>query len=325
MSGPLQFNGLERVVLPPGPVHVAVGMFDGVHLGHRAVIEAAVQSARRIGGRSVVLTFDPHPSVLFRPEDPVRLILSTEEKVRLIGALGVDAVVVQPFTREFASVEADDFLPFLRRRLPGLAAVYVGENWRYGRGRLGDVAGLLEAGRREGVTVFSAPRVSLDGAVISSTRIRGAIAAGRIDEAGALLGYVYPTVGTVVTGRRLGRTIDFPTLNIDWNPDLRPRFGVYVVRVEAASGDLAANLRPGDPRAYHPGVANYGVRPTVENTPVARLEIHILGPCPYTYGDRLRVEWLRFLRPEEKFESLPALVAQIGRDAAAARAEFSLP
>jgi riboflavin kinase/FMN adenylyltransferase len=314
MSLPAQFDGLDHVALPARPLHVAIGMFDGVHLGHRVVVESAVQSARHSGGVSVVLTFSPHPSVLFKPENPTRMILDLPAKVAMLGAIGVDAVVVQHFTREFAAITAEEFVPLIKRHLPGLAGIYVGDNFRFGQGRKGDVAMLVREGRRHGITVFSAPRVNLDGAPISSTRIRERILNGDMKGAAALLGYVYTAAGTVVHGKHLGKTIGFPTLNLGWSPDLRPLYGVYAVRVSGA-------------RSYGwlPAVANYGLRPTVEQAVEPRLEIHMLVACPYGAGDPVAVEWIRFLRPEKKFSGIEELRSQIGRDVAAARAEFSLP
>jgi riboflavin kinase / FMN adenylyltransferase len=314
MSLPAHFDGLDRVALPGRPLHVAIGMFDGVHLGHRAVIESAVQSARHGGGVSVVLTFDPHPSVLFRPDNPTRMILDLPAKMAKVGLLGVDAVVVQMFTRDFAAISAEEFVPYIKRHLPRLAGIYVGENFRFGNGRKGDVAMLVAEGRRHGIMVFSAPRVNLDGEPISSTRIREQIQKGDMKAAAALLGYVYTADGTVVHGKHLGRKIGFPTLNLGWSPDLRPLYGVYAVRVSGARN-----------YGWLPAVANYGLRPTVEQASEPRLEIHLLVACPYGPGDRISVEWVRFLRPEKKFGGIEELRAQIARDVAEARAEFSLP
>jgi riboflavin kinase/FMN adenylyltransferase len=314
MSLPAQFDGLDRVSLPSRPLHVAIGIFDGVHLGHRAVIESAVQSARHSGGVSVVLTFAPHPSVLFRPENPTRMILDLPSKRAKVGSLGIDAVVVQPFTRDFAAISAEEFVPFIKRHLPRLAGIYVGENFRFGRGRKGDVAMLVAEGRRHGIMVFSAPRVNLDGEPISSTRIRERIQAGDMKGAAALLGYVYTADGTVVHGKHLGRKIGFPTLNLGWSPDLRPLYGVYAVRVSGAKS-----------YGWLPAVANYGLRPTVEQSSEPRLEIHMLVACPYGAGDQVAVEWVRFIRPERKFGGLEELKAQIALDVAEAKSEFSLP
>jgi riboflavin kinase / FMN adenylyltransferase len=314
MNLPAQFDGLDHVALPARPLHVAIGMFDGVHLGHRVVVESAVQSARHAGGVSVVLTFAPHPSVLFKPDHPTRMILDLPSKLAKLGSLGVDAVVVQPFTRDFAAVSAEEFVPLIKRHLPRLAGIYVGENFRFGKGRSGDVAMLVKEGRRHGITVFSAPRVNLDGEPISSTRIRERIQTGDMKGAAALLGYIYTAEGTVVHGKHLGRTLGFPTLNLGWSPDLRPLYGVYAVRVRG-------------PRSYGwlPAVANYGLRPTVEQAVEPRLEIHTLVTCPYGAGDLVVVEWVRFIRPEKKFGAVDELRAQIARDVVAARAEFSLP
>ena len=314
MNQPRDFDGLARAALPPGPLHLAVEMFDGVHLGHRAVIEAAVQSARRSGGVAAVLTFWPHPSALFRPQEPTRLIMSQATKARVLGTLGLDAVITETFDADYASIEAEDFIPQLRRHLPQLAAIYVGENWRFGRGRRGDVGLLLAEGRRHGLGVFSAPRVNFDGAPISSTRLRALLLAGEIASANALLGYSYFSAGRVVPGKQLGRTIGFPTLNLDWAPELRPKFGVYAVRVSGEN--IPVSL---------PGVANYGLRPTVEQVARPRLETHVLASCPFGDGDDITVEWLRFMRPEMKFGGVAELQAQIARDVAAARAEFFLP
>ena len=308
-----QYAGIEHAALPPAPLHLAIGMFDGVHLGHRAVIEAAVQSARRSGGTAAVLTFSPHPSTLFRPNQPTRLIMDATNKARVLHRLGMDAMITQPFTPEFAQVAAMDFLPWLRQRAPQLAAVYVGENFRFGQGRKGDIALLVAEGKKQGVTVFSAPRVNFDGEPISSTRIRALLEAGEVAAANALLGYSYFAEGPVVPGKRLGRTIGFPTLNVAWAPDLRPRFGVYVVRVAGAKSVTAL-----------PGVANYGLRPTVEQAVEPLLEAHVLGDCPFEAGDTVTVKWLRFIRPERKFSGVEELRAQIAKDRAEAAADFSL-
>ncbi|HTO03395.1 MAG TPA: riboflavin biosynthesis protein RibF [Opitutus sp.] len=312
MSLPVQFDGLHQAVLSQRPLHLAIGIFDGVHLGHRAVIEAAVHSAHRSHGQAAVLTFAPHPSVLFRPESPTRMMMDGSAKARLLGTLGVEVVITQPFTHEFAQTAAEDFLPLLKRHLPQLVAVYVGENWRFGRGRGGDIALLVSEGRRLGLSVFSAPRVNLNGEPISSSRIREAIESGEIASANMMLGYVYFAQGVVLPGKKLGRTLGFPTLNLAWSPDLRPRFGVYVVRV--SGGKTNSPLK---------AVANYGLRPTVEQTAEPRLEVHVLGVCPFDVGDEITVEWLHFLRPEKKFANVEELRIQIGRDRDAAEIFFA--
>lgn len=309
---PALFPSVEAARLPSQPLHLAIGMFDGVHLGHRAVIEAAVQSARLNGGIAGVLTFDPHPSAVLRPDQPTPLIMEASTKARHFLRLGVQAVMIHPFTPEFARLESEAFPVWLKERLPRLSAVYVGQTWRFGAGRRGDIALLLEAGRKLGFSVFSAPPVHFDGEPISSTRIRTLLSVGDVARSGALLGYPYYAEGPVVSGRRLGRQIGVPTLNLAWSPGLRPRHGVYVTRV---TGE-----KSGGP---HPAISNYGLRPTVEQTQEPRLETHLLGPCPFTQGDVITVEWLRFLRPEMKFGGLDELRAQIARDIDEARRSLS--
>lgn len=302
MSGPLRFEALEQAVLPAGPVHLAIGMFDGVHLGHQSVIGAAVRAARQDGGLAGVLTFWPHPSRLLRPEAPTRLLLSREAKQRVLAKLELDFVIEQEFSREFARIGAEEFVPYLRRCLPTAKTLVVGENWRFGQGREGDVSALVTHASRAGLTVVSLPRLTRNGAPVSSSRIRTLLEAGQLDEANALLGYSYFCEGVVTPGRQLGREIGFPTLNLAWAPELQPRFGVYVVSVTDGRGATSV------------GVANFGLRPTVGTATEPRLEVHILGETGLGPADRLTVHWLRFLRPEKKFADIGELRAQIALD-----------
>ncbi|MFZ5495500.1 MAG: riboflavin biosynthesis protein RibF [Verrucomicrobiota bacterium] len=303
----LQCDGLTAARLPARPLHLAIGMFDGVHLGHQSVIEAAIHSARRCGGLAGVLTFAPHPSVLLRPENPTPLLMPPGMKRTVLARLGVDVLIEQAFTRDYAAIAAEDFVPHLRRHLPHLAAVYVGENWRFGRDRGGDVTLLVAEAKKAGLAVFSAPRLNHNGAPISSSRLRELLIAGDLAGVNAMLGYTYFTEGVVERGRQLGRTLGFPTLNLAWTPELRPRYGVYAVEVAGA----------GQSRALR-GVANYGLRPTVAQTAQPLLEVHLLEPSPLTYGDKLTVSWLHFLRPESKFGSPEELRRQIEKDRKAA-------
>ncbi len=314
MRAPAIFDGIDRADPPRRPLHLAIGMFDGVHLGHQAVIAAAVHSAERTGGAAGVLTFWPHPSALFNPARKTRMIMAPTTKNRVLAGLGVDFIIEQPFVPEFASIPAEGFLAALKRALPSLTSVYVGENWRFGAGRTGDVALLLRTAEPLGLSVFSAPRVHFNGTPISSTRIREALVSGAIGDANALLGYSYFAQGETQPGRRLGRTIGFPTLNLPWEPELMPAFGVYRVRV----------ARP-DRIRWHPAVANYGLRPTVCESKEPVLEVHVLGDCPFAYRDQIVVEWLRFMRPERRFSDIDELREQIAKDRDQARAEFFLP
>ncbi len=314
MNTPQVFLGIDQASLSRSPLHLAIGMFDGVHLGHQAVIESAVHSAVRTGGQSGVLTFWPHPSALVQPERRTRLMMAPETKHKVLSTLGVNFIIEQPFGTDFAKIAAEDFLPHLKKALPSLAGVYVGDNWRFGTGRRGDSALLLATAAPLGVSVFSAPRVQFNGVPISSTLIREHLRAGRIEQVNALLGYSYFAEGESIPGRRLGRTLGFPTLNLPWEPELTPAYGVYAVRVA-----------PSDRSVWYPGIANYGLRPTVDENNNPLLEVHLLVDCPFACGDAMVVEWLKFLRPERRFTGLEELKAQIQNDCLAARAEFSLP
>ncbi len=294
-----------------GPVFLAIGMFDGVHTGHCAVLGTCLNHACQAAGQAGVLTFHPHPSRLFHPENPVLLIQEPWMKEIRLARMGFAFLIEQHFQAEFASVETKDFPALLQRALPELQAVYVGENWRYGKGRTGDVSTLTEGFGQLGVRVFSQARVESDGESVSSTRIRRLLEAGEIGQANDLLGYAYFARSTVIAGRQLGRTIGFPTLNLPWNPELKPRYGVYEVRV------LDANDRP-----LGMGIANYGMRPTVEQSAAEPLlEVHLLdnpSSMPGS-GEILTVEWLKFIRPETRFTSVEELREQIARDVATVR------
>jgi len=314
VSSTRQFSSTESAgaaIARDRPLHLAIGMFDGVHLGHRAVIETAVQSARGSGGLAAVLTFRPHPSRIFCPQRPTRLIHDPGTQAGLLAGLGVDAVIFEPFTPGFARIEAGDFLPWLRQRLPSLAGVHVGGGWRFGAGRAGDVARLVESARGTGISVCGVPAVEFDGEPVNSTRIRLLLESGDIARANALLGYAYFARGPVIAGKKLGRTLGFPTLNLAWSPELTPRFGVYFVRVSGRGATL-------------PGIANYGVRPTVEKAAAPQLETHVLGACPLDDGDVITVEWLESLRPEMAFSGLAELRSRIEADVGEARAWFAL-
>ena len=317
MNLPATIDGLEEAALPnERPLHLAIGMFDGVHRGHQSVIRHAIQSARADHGLAAVLTFWPHPSVLFRPEQAVLQIMPPELKKQVLRSLGIDLVIQQPFTPAFASIPADALVAHLKTHLPSLVSIYVGENWRFGQGRTGDVQLLAQLGQALGVRVNSAPRLQHQGEAISSTRIRNCLTEGDMTSANDLLGYTYFSEGTIQKGQQLGRTLGFPTLNLPWSPPLKPRFGVYAVRVTDPA-DSTDHARPVS------GVANYGVRPTVEslsNTPAPLLEVFLLGDrCPWQTGDRIHVEWLDFIRPEQRFAGIDDLKAQIARDVETAR------
>lgn len=308
-----QFESLDALSRSDlGEVHLAVGMFDGLHIGHRTVIESAVARKTGSSAKVGVLTFWPHPSRLFNPAVPTRMILTPECKRVELSKYALDFVVEEPFTREFAAVEASQFVDYLIQALPGLKTLHAGDNWRFGKGRSGDMEALKTFASAKGITVYSLDCHEIEGSRVSSTRIRELLQGGSIVEANRLLGYGYYSLSTVTQGKRLGRQIGVPTLNLPFEGDLRPRYGVYSVYVADVDSDH-----------WYPAVANFGVKPTVQDDPHPLLEVHILGDCPFDYGHRLKARWIRFLRPEEKFDGLDSLKKQIEKDIEDAKAHLT--
>lgn len=294
----------------PGPLFLAIGVFDGVHLGHRAVIERALSDATRAGGTAVVVTFDPHPIRLLRPEQAPRLLTSTEHKVRLIRALGITQLLIIPFDQTFAATPPADFIRALAAAARPLREICVGFEWSFGKGRAGNLALLDELGRELGFDEIGVPAVQIDGEVVSSTLIRRSVESGDLARAAQLLGRDYTVLGTVVKGAQLGRTLGFPTANLSAHNEQFPPDGVYAVRICRGAQTLH-------------GVANIGIRPTLANASGERLfEVHVFDFAEDLYGEDLEVSFHRFLRSEQKFPNLEALRQQIALDALSARESF---
>jgi len=293
-------------------LHLAIGAFDGVHLGHRAVLHSAREAARAGGGIVGVLTYDPHPSKVLRPESSVPLIFTRAQKDDRLTEAGAQVIHHEKFDRAHAGIEAADFPKWLKQTFPHLKSLHVGSNFQYGRGRAGNGETLIAHGLSEGLSVKLVEAVHLGDETVSSSRIRQCLVAGELDLANAMLLRPYEAEGTIIGGRRLGRTIGFPTVNVAWEPELKPAYGVYAVEVIFKGEAL-------------PAVANYGQRPTVESGPVAPLlEAHVLrGEAPTT-GDAVRIRWVRRLRAEQKFADLAALQAQIAKDSALAKQALGL-
>jgi len=288
---------------------VTVGNFDGVHRGHQALVAAARESARSRGGTTVVLTFDPHPSHVLSPHRAPEALLTVGQKAEILGALGVDRLAVLPFTRALAEKTAEDFARDVLQHCLGARSVIVGENFRFGRHRQGDAAHLAQLGRSMGFSVEPVGAVLHDGAPISSTRIRAAVARGEIEAANALLGRAYFLDGRVRHGEGRGRTLGFPTANLELLNEAVPGGGVYAcrVRVEAAA---TSSLRP--------AVVNVGRRPTFGGGDMI-VEVHLLDFQADLYDRVLRVLFVGKLRDEQKFADVDALKRQIAQDAAEAR------
>ncbi len=302
-------RSLEPAVFDRNSV-VTVGTFDGVHLAHQEIIERIVTRARELSGRSVVVTFDPHPKEVVRSaQGPVELLTMLEERCERLGELGVDLTVVIPFTKEFSKLTAGEFYSTYLIRGVGLLEVIVGHDHMFGRDRQAGQDELQRLGREHGFQVSVVPPLAVDGEVISSTRIRRALAAGAVEKAGAMLGYPYRLSGTVVPGDGRGKTMGYPTANLDVRRagKIVPARGVYAVEV------LVGAVRGG-------GIANIGVRPTVTDGTRETIEVHIFDTAADLYGSTVRMGFIGRLRDERKFKGLDELVAQLGDDERRARA-----
>jgi riboflavin kinase / FMN adenylyltransferase len=280
-------------------VALALGNFDGVHLGHRALFKEASER-----GRPGALTFEPHPGKVLQPELAPRLITPLPRKLQLMEAAGLEVVVVLPFTVAFARTPARDFEALLFDGA-GVRAVVVGRDYTYGAQRAGTVVTLGEAALRRGAVVALVEPVTVGGVVASSSRIREYILEGRVSAARALLGRPFDLDGVVVKGDGRGRSIGWPTANVDTHGELLPGSGVYAVRVRTAEG-------------WRGGAANIGTKPTFGGSAVT-VEVHLLDWSGDLYGQEVRVEFLERLRPERRFASVSELTAQIQRDVEEAR------
>lgn len=285
---------------------VALGNFDGFHLGHQAVVGRAVALARAQGRPALVATFDPHPVRFFKPDAPPFRLTTLDQRQRLFAAAGADAMIVFHFDAELAAVTARDFvLDRLVRRI-GAAAVVTGEDFTFGKGRGGNRAVLAALGQEFRLGVESVAPVALDGETVSSSRIRDALQAGDCATASRLLTRPFAIEGIVQHGDKMGRALGYPTANLALGSYLRPRYGVYAVRGRLPDGRLLD------------GAASVGIRPTFD-PPKELLEPYFFAFDGDIYGRTIEVAFHRFLRPEAKFDSLDALKAQMARDCAGAR------
>jgi riboflavin kinase/FMN adenylyltransferase len=286
---------------------LALGNFDGVHRGHQAVIGAALDAARAAGKPSLVATFDPHPSRHFRPDSPPFALTTPAQKLKLFQGLGVDGAVVIPFDAALAGLSARAFAEeWLVQRL-GVTHVVTGEDFTFGKGRSGSAETLADLGRELGFTAQALAPVTAGDEVISSTRVRQALVEGDMETATRLLTRPFTIAMPVIHGDKRGRTIGVPTANQELGGYVRPRYGVYAVRVRLPDGSVAD------------GVANLGIRPMFD-PPKELLETWILDWSGDLYGQTIEVELVRWLRGELKLDGLEALRAQIARDTEAARA-----
>ncbi|MFV9505772.1 MAG: bifunctional riboflavin kinase/FAD synthetase [Oscillochloridaceae bacterium umkhey_bin13] len=284
---------------------LTMGKFDGLHLGHRQLITTAVERAKLLGMQSVVLTWDPHPNAVIRPDQPLQLLTNLEEKIELISQLGPDLLVVAPFTRETMTTSAEAYLAQIAAAIP-LRELWVGEDFAMGRGRSGDVPSLMLIGTQLGFAVGAVSKIVTNGDPVSASRVRELLRAGSVEAVVPLLGRPFGLRGVVVQGDQRGRTIGFPTANLQIAPEhVLPADGVYAGHVEL-NGTL------------HPAVTNLGVRPTFDGLR-RTVEAHLLDWSGDLYGQSLRLTFLHRLRGEQKFDGIAALVSQIQHDANQAR------
>ena len=303
--------------LPPdarGAV-VAIGNFDGVHHGHRVVLDEARAIAGPLGAPIAVMSFEPHPRSFFRPDDPPFRLSPFRIRARLLEAINVDLHFVLPFDERFSRQSADAFITEILVGGLGARHVVVGYDFCFGQNRVGNADMLLAFGRAHGFGVTAVPKVmDPTGAVFSSSTIRQHLREGRPRDAATFLGRFWEIEGRVEAGDRRGRTLGYPTANVDLGEYLRPAFGVYAVRAAVDTGQ--------EPLSWHDGVANVGIRPMYEtNSPL--LEAHLFDFSADLYGQHLRVQLVELLRGEAKFDGVEALVAQMDKDSVAARMALS--
>jgi riboflavin kinase / FMN adenylyltransferase len=298
----------------PLPAHlkggvIAVGNFDGVHRGHQSVLTRALETARERGVPALVLTFEPHPRTVFRPDSPVFRITQAPLKARILEALGFSAVIEYPFDREFSQRSPDDFVHGILKDWLGASEVVTGVDFHFGKGREGGPAFLMDAGQKYGfgVTLVDAFRDE-NADVVSSSRIRALLKEGDVSEAAGLLGYHYTVEAEIIGGEKLGRQLGFPTANMQLRPEAELASGIYAVRFRRQDGTIQN------------GVASYGRRPTVTENGAPLLETYVFDFSGDLYGQICSVSFFGYLRPELKFDGLEPLVAQMKRDEEEARA-----
>ncbi|MDQ3929123.1 MAG: bifunctional riboflavin kinase/FAD synthetase [Chloroflexota bacterium] len=292
----------------PTPAVLTIGSFDGVHLGHQALISNVVQSARARNVAAVALTFEPSPREVLRPDLPLSYLTRLPRKLELLGNLGLDETIVVPFTQELSRVQAPDFIAWLRQYLP-FVEMWEGEGFALGHGRTGNTEVLARLGDEMGYTLQISPLVQLEGEPVSSTRVRQAVAEGDVEKATRLLGRPYGVPGLVVHGSKRGRELGYPTANLDTPTNQAiPADGVYASWcVRPATGETL------------PSLTSVGIRPMFEND-VRLVEVYILDYSADLYGETLATQFVRYLRPQQRFDSLEAFIAQMRQDEANARA-----
>lgn len=290
---------------------LTIGNFDGLHRGHRALLERLTAQARHLGLPAAVMTFEPHPREFFSPEQAPARLTSLREKLELMNGCGIDRVHVCRFDAGLASLSAADFIERILVRALAVRHLIIGDDFRFGSGRSGDFAMLARAGARHGFAVEAMETVDWQGERVSSSAVREALETGDLDHAARLLGRPYAIAGRVVSGERIGRQLGFPTANVQLKRKRLPLAGIFAVSV------AGLGARP------LPGAASLGVRPTLAAGLKPVLEVHLLDFDRVIYGAHVAVNFLRKLREELKFDGLEALREQIARDVEQTRSYFA--
>lgn len=309
-------------VLAEAPVALTIGNFDGVHLGHQAMLARLKEAASRLGLASCVMIFEPHPREFFAPDKAPTRLTSLREKLELLAAAGVERVQVCRFNFDFARISAEDFIVDILQQGLAVRWMLVGDDFRFGARRAGDFAMLEAFSGRCGFEVEEMPGYTAHGVRVSSTAVRKALATGDLNFAKLLLGRPYSISGRVVNGHKLGRKIGFPTANIQLKHNRAPLSGIFAVEVEIEIPD-ASELSSCKTMSPLRGVASLGVRPTVHEHGKPVLEVYLFDFDHEIYGRHLRVHFLHKLRDEEKYPDLETLTKQIGQDVEDARDYFS--
>jgi riboflavin kinase / FMN adenylyltransferase len=290
---------------------LAIGNFDGLHLGHRALLERLTTTARQHGLPSAVMTFEPHPRELFTPEQAPARLTSLREKLALLESCGIDEVFMLHFNRKLAGLTADEFVERILVRGLGVRHLIIGDDFRFGKGRSGDFALLQAAGQQHGFGVEAMHTIEIDGERVSSSAVRDTLAGGDLEHAARLLGRPYCISGRVVHGGKIGRKLGWPTANIQLKRKRVALTGVFAAMVS------------GIDKRHLPGAASLGVRPTLGHGLRPVLEVHLFDFDQQIYGAHVTVHFLHKLRDEAKFDSLETLTEQIARDVAATQEYFS--
>jgi riboflavin kinase / FMN adenylyltransferase len=301
----LLITDLSRITTKFTNTVLTLGNFDGLHLGHQELIKIVMKRARETGAASMVVTFRPHPLKILAPEKCPPLISIYEEKIALFEKLGLDVLVKIPFTLDFSAMSPEDFTKKILCDLLGAKEIFVGYNYRFGRGRAGTVETLKKLGEKYGFVVREVEQISLDGEVISSTKIRKLLGEGQVERAARLLGRTYAITGIVVKGDGRGKGLGFPTANIAPKHSIIPAGGVYAVRFFVRE-------------KLYDGIANIGVRPTFDENRLT-IEVYVLDFNEDIYGEEISLYFIGKIREERKFKSPDDLIRQIAADIRTAR------